>query len=385
MFFHNFKYTLKILIKNKSLIFWTFAFPLIMGFLFNIAFSNINKSEKFNIIDIAIVSNEELEKNNDFKKIIDTLSNDDKVFNTKYVNINEAEELLNNSEITGYLIFDEENLKVVVNSNGINETILKSIVDEIRETIIITNNLIEDEIKNTTQINYGELYKKISVLIEKSEPNIVDISSDNLSYIIVEYFTLIAMTCLYGGVISMEAINYSLANMSSQGKRISISPTKKGKMLLSSLLASFIVQLFGIFLLLTFITLILKINFECNFLLVILLSLIGSFAGLSLGLFVAVFFKTTENNKVGIIISITMAFSFLSGMMGVTMKYVVDTKLPFLNKINPANMITDAFYSIYYYDTLERYKFNIVSLFLFSILLLIISSISLRRQKYDSI
>ena len=55
MFIHNFKYAFKILFRNRMLIFWTFAFPIILGTLFNMAFSNIENSEKLNIIDIAIV------------------------------------------------------------------------------------------------------------------------------------------------------------------------------------------------------------------------------------------------------------------------------------------------------------------------------------------
>ena len=76
---------------------------------------------------------------------------------------------------------------------------------------------------------------------------------------------------------------------------------------------------------------------------------------------------------------------FLSGMMGITMKYVVDTNAPIINKVNPVSMITDGFYSLYYYDTLERYFFNIVSLLIFSIVAIAISYRGLRRQKYDSI
>ena len=56
MFIHNFKYALKTLFKNKMLIFWTFAFPIILGTLFNMAFSDIEKSEKLDIIDIALES-----------------------------------------------------------------------------------------------------------------------------------------------------------------------------------------------------------------------------------------------------------------------------------------------------------------------------------------
>ena len=57
MFVHNFKYSLKILFKNKGLLFWTFIFPIILGTLFNLAFSNIEKTETFNKIDVAITPN----------------------------------------------------------------------------------------------------------------------------------------------------------------------------------------------------------------------------------------------------------------------------------------------------------------------------------------
>ena len=71
-----------------------------------------------------------------------------------------------------------------------------------------------------------------------------------------------------------------------------------------------------------------------------------------------------------------MLGSFFSGMMGITMKYIIDTN---------ASMITDGFYSLYYYDTLERYFLNIGGLIIFSSLMLVLSWVSLRRQKYDSI
>ena len=63
MFFHNFKYSLKTLFKNRMLIFWTFAFPIILGTLFNMAFKDIESSEQLDIIDIAIVENEQFNNN----------------------------------------------------------------------------------------------------------------------------------------------------------------------------------------------------------------------------------------------------------------------------------------------------------------------------------
>ena len=62
-----------------------------------------------------------------------------------------------------------------------------------------------------------------------------------------------------------------------------------------------------------------------------------------------------------------------------------DKNIPIINRINPNNLITDGFYSLYYYDTLDRYWSDVVSLLIFSVICLIISFVSLRREKYDSI
>ena len=388
MFYHNFKYTLRVLLKNKPLVFWTFAFPILLGIFFNMAFLNIEDSEKFSPFDIAVVKSDKYENNIVFKAAIENLSSDKsdfKLFNTKYVNNAKAKQLLSDGKITGYLVFDDDNPKIVVAKSGVNETILKNTVEEINQS----GKMINDLIKNTSNldnvsIDYNDIYKS-SLAATNKKANIKNISSHNLSYMTIEFYTLIAMTCLYGGIVAMEAINQSLCNMSNKGKRITVSPTKKSTIILSSLLSSYIVQLIGVFLLLVFSSAILHVDFGDNMLLVVLLSVVGSFAGLSLGLFIGSMFKTNESTKIGIIIAVSMLFSFLSGMMGVTMKYVVDKNIPFLNRINPANMITDGFYTLYYYNTLDRYIFNIISLAIFSLLLLVISIINLRRQTYDSL
>lgn len=388
MFYHNFKYTLKTLFKNKMLIFWTFIFPIVLGLFFNMAFSNIEKSETFKAIDIALVDDENT--NETFKKILEEINKDEVIFNIKHVKEEEAKKLLEDDKIIGYLNFKENEPEVIIKKNDSYQTIFKNIIDEINQTIIVTNTYVESTVKNqmtnkSTNINYQEIYKNVATMLEDTKPNIKDISNNNLSYVMIEFYTLLAMTCLYGGVISMEAMNQSLPNMDSKGKRVSISPNSKKTTILSSLLASYIVQLLGVFLLFLFLLLFLKIDFGDNLLLAIILSIISSLAGLSIGVIVSVLFKTNENTKVGIIIAISMISSFFSGMMGITMKYIVDKNIPLLNKINPANMVTDGFYSLYYYDTLDRYIFNIISLLVFSSILLIISGLVLRRQKYDSI
>ena len=393
MFIHNLKYDIKTLFRNKMLIFWTFAFPIILGTFFNMAFSNIENSEKLEIINIAIVNNEEFKNNQFYKETFKTLSdekNEDRLFNTQYVTEEDAKELLENDKISGYMILEKEVPKIVVTTSGINETILKTVTEEITETSEIVESLAESEIKKQMmagnyRIDYEKIYKEIIEEIQKEEAKIANISNKNLSYTMIEFYTLIAMACLYGGILGMVAINQNLANMSNTGKRISVAPTSKGKVVISSVIASYITQIIGIALLFVYTIFVLKVDYGTNLPLVILLGMVGSFAGLAMGLAVGTVLKTNEGIKTGILISITMLGCFLSGMMGITMKYIIDKNLPIVNKLNPASMITDGFYSLYYYDTLDRYFFNVASLLIFAFIMIGLSIISLRRRKYDSI
>ena len=201
----------------------------------------------------------------------------------------------------------------------------------------------------------------------------------------IEYYTLIAMACMYGGMLGLTAINNQLANMSAKGKRVSVSPNKKGILVLSSALGSYLVSLVGLAILLIFLKFGLNVEFGSQWLYIIILSLVGDLAGISMGIFIASVFRVSEQAKTGINIAISMFFSVLSGMMGVTLKYFIDKNIPIINRINPNNLITDGFYSLYYYDTLDRYWSDVVSLLIFSVICLIISFASLRREKYDSI
>ena len=177
----------------------------------------------------------------------------------------------------------------------------------------------------------------------------------------------------------MVAINKCMPNMTEVCKRVTVSPTPKWITVLSSVLAGYITQLVGLLILFVFSIFALKVDYGENIGLVISLTLVGALAGLTLGVADATIFKVSENSKTGIIVIISMVGSFLSGMMGITMKYVIDKNVPIVNIVNPCNMITDGFYALYYYDTLDRFIFNIVSLFVFSIIMVIAAIFGLRR------
>ena len=385
MFWHNFKYTLKVVLRDHALIFWTFAFPLILATFFFLAFSNITSSESLNIINLAVVDNEAWEDDQIFRPALQELSDessDDQLFSTKYVSRAEAEQLLESDEIAAYLLLEESaqdtkspaspQIPIIFTSKSdIDSTIVQSVVESIAEQASIVTTVLQEN------------PAALKDLAKAEKANIVDRSSSNLDYVMIEYYTLIAMICLYGGIIGMVAVNQLLADMSMSGRRIAISPAQKSTLVFAALCASYLIQLVAVALLFLFLIFVLHVNFGTHLPLIILLALIGSLAGLALGVLLATTIKSAANTKVGLILAITMFGCFLAGMMGITMKYLVDKALPLLNRLNPANLITDGLYSLYYYNTFDRYWGNIITLVIISLVMISISVYSLRKEQYD--
>lgn len=382
MFLHNVKYNLKALFKNKGLIFWSFAFPIIMATLFNMAFGNWEESEKFTSINIGIVTNEYFDNNIIAKNVFNSLSDgDNKIFNITYASKDEVTNLLTDKKIEGIIEYTNSNPSIIINSNSVSSTIIKSVVDEIE-----TNNTIFSDLMKSGKYTSNDMEEQVNRIIEKINSttiNTKDISVKKLDIAVIEYYSLLAMTCLYGGFIAMSAVSNSLASASNRGKRVEISPIKKSTAILSSLCASFIVQLVGALLLLIYINII-GVNLHTNLISLFVITILGVLSGISIGLIVSVMINKSEDTKLGIIIAISMALSVLSGMTGVSLKYVIDSKIPFINKINPAAMITDGLYAVYYENS-ARFLNNIISLIIFISLLIVISILYMRRKKYDNI
>lgn len=384
MFIHNLKYSLKVLFKNKGLIFWTFVFPIILGTLFKMAFSNIENEEKLSVIDLAVIKNSEFDNDFMFSEGIKMLSDkesSERLFNVKYVSLDEAKKLLLDEKISGYILLDEGKSKIFVNKSDINSTIIKFVVDNIESKKNLYNVVENYSISHDM---YDKYYLFISNVSNESKVMLKDISNNNLSYTNIEYYTLIAMTALYGGMLSLFLCNKHQPNINVVGKRSSVSDIKKSTLIMSNLLASYIVEVLGVFVVLSYTLLVLNADFGSNLLLIILLTLVGAISGLSIGVFISTL-KIGDKEKTGVLIAFTMFSSLFAGMYGVTMKYVIDKNIPIINKINPTSLITDGFYSLYYYNTYSRYMSNLVILLIISVLLITISVCKLRRDVYDSV
>ena len=80
-----------------------------------------------------------------------------------------------------------------------------------------------------------------------------------------------------------------------------------------------------------------------------------------------------------------MFWSFLAGMMASSIKILIERNIPILNKLNPVALITDALYSLYYYNTYDRFFGNIMYLSLVTLIFVLGTIFFMRGKKYESL
>ena len=376
MFFHNFKYSLKNVLRQKDFLFWILAFPIILGTFFYVAFNSMYEKESmFNKIPVAIVENTE---NTAFKEVIKELSSGETpMFDPRFTDSETALDMLKTNDISGIIYVDSE-LSLTVSKDGIKQTIIKSFLDQyqIRESIIM-------ETVNNNPQNLQSVIDTMSQEINCNES--LSLSNGNMDTYIQYFYNLIAMAAFFGSVSGLYIDINNQGNLSAIAARKCISPTNKLTSITASLLASFVAQVICVSIGITYILFILKVDMGDKIPMVYLSGAVGSLTGVTMGFFIGSFGRLNQNVKMAISMSVTMLSCFLSGLMVGTMKAVIEMYAPIVNRINPAALISDLFYCLNIYNDYRRYTEKLVTLLILSVVFTIGGFLLTRRKKYASL
>jgi len=112
---------------------------------------------------------------------------------------------------------------------------------------------------------------------------------------------------------------------------------------------------------------------------------LGNLFGIALGIFIGSSNKKSVNVKTATGIAVTLFLSFLSGMMSPWIKIIIDKNVPIIGRINPISIISNNLYRINILGSTKSVTEGIVILLIYTLLLLFMSYIFLRRKSYDSI
>ena len=108
MFWHFYKYRTKILLRNKSMLFWTLAFPILLGLMFMAAFGEIDQGGNLETINTGIVIKaDQTALSENFTTVLEQVEvNDKPLFEVQELSEVEANEKLNADDLAGFYLID---------------------------------------------------------------------------------------------------------------------------------------------------------------------------------------------------------------------------------------------------------------------------------------
>lgn len=378
MFWNIYKNRIRVSLRDKDNLIWTWIFPLMMATLFFFVFTEIDNAGRFSAVPAAVVDNAAFQADTALSEAVRLVAaGEERLLDVTYVGtVEEADSLLEEGEVAGYIMLENEKPVLNVKESGLSQTILKSFLDQYQQTAALyrTGAANPQALQQLGEWQAGQAYTQ-AISLSGTKP------SETVTY----FYALLAMVCLYGGFQGMTSVIYLQANLSPLGARRSVSPIGKLRMVCYDLLGGLTVHLICVLVVMAYLVFVLRVNFVGQLVPVLLICLVGSLTGVAMGAMITSVSRLRETVKTAILVSVTLVLCFMAGLMVSGINYVIEQALPLLAWLNPAARIADAFYCLYYYDTYTRFALDICVLIGMTVVMFGISIFALRRRTYESI
>ena len=347
------RYHILLNLREKTMVFWTLAFPLLLGCFFYFGIGGVDEASQFQEIPVAVVDTDE-----NFTEFIEGVSGEflDPVYGW---DMDEALKKLEDGKIQGIFHSQDEEPALTLGESSLQGSILKALVDGYQQQTGILEDVqgrMEEEVEGQTP----QAAQKIA--------------AEN------------AMGCLYMCFLGETAARRTQANISEIGKRISVSPAHRLKVIVSNGVSAYVIALVNITVLMLFLTEGIKgIDIGNRPGYAAVTCMMGCLIGVTFGILIESIGKWSQNIKTAILIGSSTFCAFLAGLMISSMKDIIEKHAPIVNRVNPAALIADSFYCICVYDDVERLQMNLVIMGVMSVLFLIVAWLMTRRVRYDSL
>ena len=373
------KYSLLRILRDRVTIFWALCFQFILATLFEVSFGHMNDS--LDQIQTAVVVKRDGQAAQTFQKFLKEVQKEDNdLLAVSTMDQKEADRKLKSEKIAGYYLLGED-VSLTVAGNGVPESVLQSLMESYDSQAAYLKTILKEKPQQLAAVT-----QKIGKNVLKSATvKEVTLSGKKVDGMIQYFFSAVAMACMFGCFLGMEAAIRLQANVKAVAARRCVSSTSKMKMALADIAMVILVDYVFVVLFLVYLVFGLKKDFGNNPAPILLITFAGCLIGASMGLLVGSIGKWGEDVKVAIILSVSLGTTFLSGLMVSGIKGLIEKNCPILNRINPSALITDALYSVAVYPDVARYRQDVAIMLLMGALCIAIVFFLTRRVRYDSI
>lgn len=392
--FNVFKGALMVLTRKRELFIWSLAFPILLSTMFMLMFANLDDATAFDPVATAVVADAHYDEATAFSSVIDELGEegDDQLLDIRtFATVDEARNALTAGEVIGIVSVEADGtpkLAVSPNSGGLGvEQIGRTILDTVMNTYVRNADLLASlAADNPLALADPDLVEE--ALTHGNATVQVSLTHSTPVQSVRYYYALLGMAALFCGQVGMLAICETQPNLTPLGARRAIGATSRGKTLVATLAASWAISFACLLVAFLFIRFVVGVDFAGREGMCVVAIAVAALFATSLGTLLGSLPKVGFGVKTGLLTGLTCLLSLFAGLYGEPCMDLADQiarEAPVLAAVNPAKVVTDAFYSLYYYDSLVPFAEKAGILLIMTVVLFAVSALFVRRRRYASL
>ena len=393
---NSFLINVKTSIRNTSSLFWVLAFPVILAALMLGIMGNLQDGYTAEAQHFAIVSDANWKASPGADELVSSLSKKPKagsddtqlLIPTTVASKAEANTRLDGRKDIGYLYAGSDGLVNMV----LSDREAASIQSDATASEGIAVSILSASLGSFNQANSARAAMASPsnrILLQSGGQTYtrqIRLTHIHPSMTAPYFFAVLAMACLIGASTAAEMIARTQPNLSALGARRASSPSPKWRQAAGAFLASWLFSAVSLLVAYIFVRTVCGVQTGGRDPIALIAIAVGTFMATAFGSMMGAIPKLSTETKVGLVIGIDCtlsAFIGLYGSLAMDLNNAIQEHAPILHLINPVKQVSNLFYDIVYYDSLAPFARTCGILAIMAAVFLAISSLLLRKQRYE--
>lgn len=395
----SFLVSVKSLVRTPSVIVWVLAFPLIMSAIFLFMFSGMRTDGVVDPVPVALVTpagEKDGAPAGSFEQVVDALAEpgEGQLLDLRRVETAaEAADLLAAGEVDGYFEIASDGMPALTvgsaytlssadGQTAVNRTILETVAS----SYVQSRALLEEVGRHdpAALADPGAVADALGIQVAVGQAQITHARPEE---IVRYYYALLGMGALMASQAGMLAVAQAQPGVSALGARRAVSGTSRLRQLAGCVLGAWAVSTVALTLAFAFLRLVVGVDFGGREGLALVSVAVCALLATALGACVgALPIPAGISARSGILTALTCVLSLFAGLYGTAAMELADNlahTLPWTSWVNPAKLVCDTFYALYYYTSLAPFAARLAACVAGALALLAVAGAIFRRQSYE--
>lgn len=403
-----FIHTIRMLVRQRDVLVWVIAFPLVLATLFHVMFANFDEYYRADPVSCAVVADENYHATRAtfFREMLAQMSaeGDDQLLAVHEVaNVDEARDLVLSGEAAAAITVDGEGQPSMtvspLASDTLDQSIVQAVLDQYRQLYAEMKQVFlaqagAADLQGPPTDAQLEAFAQTPGVERAAEAFMtgavntqqVDVLRVASSGTVRYYYALMGFAALMSITVAIHSVSAVRANTSAVGARRQVSGTSVTRQLAVSMAASFAVVFACLLLAFVYMRLVLGVEFGGRDGLAVVAIAACALMSVGFGAVLGALPGMPVAGKVGLATGITCLCALFAGLYGEPAMQLADQisqTAPWAALVNPAAQAANAFYDLTYYDSLAPFFGTVGVLVAMAAAFFAVAALLMRGHSYE--